>query len=136
MQERPDLEEIRSNLIVSSSQMKNDLLDIEDRILLRLNNSEGSTIDDIDFILTLEASKVKSEEIKLKMHSTETTKADIELIRSVYLPVANQARILYFCITDLQNIDFMYQYSLEWFVDKFIQSINDAEKNCKYFYSD
>lgn len=65
LQERPDLEEARSALIVSSAQMKRDLKDIEDRILHKLSVSEGSAVDDIDLILTLEASKVKSEEIKV-----------------------------------------------------------------------
>ena len=65
MQERPDLEESRSALIISSAEMKKDLKNIEDRILQKLSASEGSAVDDIDFILTLEASKVKSEEIKV-----------------------------------------------------------------------
>jgi len=63
MEERPDLEEARSAIFNSSAQMKNELKEIEDRILLRLSLSEGSPVDDIDLILTLEASKAKSEEI-------------------------------------------------------------------------
>ena len=65
LQERPDLEETRSALIISSAQMKRDLKQIEDRILYRLSVSEGSAVDDIDLIITLEASKAKSEEIKV-----------------------------------------------------------------------
>jgi dynein heavy chain len=65
MQERADLEETRSALVVSSAQMKHELKEIEDRILYRLSISEGSPVDDIDLILTLEASKVKSTEIKV-----------------------------------------------------------------------
>lgn len=68
MEERPDLEEMRSVLVVSSAQMKAELKEIEDRILLRLTMSEGSPVDDIDLIVTLEASKVKSEEIKVFLH--------------------------------------------------------------------
>lgn len=65
MQERPDLEEQRSHIVVSVAQMKHELKDIEDRILLKLSTSEGSPLDDLDFIITLEASKVKSEDIKV-----------------------------------------------------------------------
>jgi dynein heavy chain len=65
IQERPDLEEERNMLIVSTAEMKRELEDIENKILHRLTVSEGSVIDDIDLILTLEASKVKSEEIKV-----------------------------------------------------------------------
>ena len=66
MQERPELEETRSALVVASAQMKRELKEIEDRILYRLSLSEGSAVDDVDLILTLEASKVKSEEIKVR----------------------------------------------------------------------
>ncbi|XP_011707083.1 PREDICTED: dynein heavy chain 1, axonemal-like, partial [Wasmannia auropunctata] len=65
IQERPDLERERNALIVSSAEMKRDLEEIEDKILYRLTVSEGSIIDDIDLIHTLEASKAKSEEIKV-----------------------------------------------------------------------
>lgn len=66
IQERPDLEQERNALIVSSAKMKHDLAAIEDKILHRLTISEKSVVDDIDLILTLEASKIKSEEIKVE----------------------------------------------------------------------
>nr|CAD7266548.1 unnamed protein product [Timema shepardi] len=72
MEERPDLEEARGALIVSSAQMRHELKEIEDRILYRLSVSEGSPVDDIDLINTLEASKVKSEEIKLALNTPTT----------------------------------------------------------------
>ncbi|XP_043269180.1 dynein axonemal heavy chain 1-like [Venturia canescens] len=128
MQERSDLEETRSALIISNAEMKKDLKDIEDRILQRLSSSEGSAVDDVDLILTLEASKVKSEEIKVKVSSAETTQADIDATRSLYIPVANRAQILFFCLSDLQFVDTMYQYSLEWFINIFISSILGSEK--------
>ncbi|KAJ8667915.1 hypothetical protein QAD02_009578 [Eretmocerus hayati] len=129
MQERPDLEEIRSALIVSNAQMKRELKEIEDRILFRLSQSEGSAVDDIDLINTLEASRVKSEEIKIKVESAETTQVDIDAARSLYIPVAERAQILFFCCLDLQQIDPMYQYSLEWFITIFINSMNSTEKD-------
>lgn len=65
IQERPDLEQARNALIVANAEMRREIKEIEDRILYRLSVSEGSAVDDIDLILTLEASKVKSEEIKV-----------------------------------------------------------------------
>lgn len=65
MQERPDLEEQRSQIVVGIAQMNHELKEIQDRILLKLSTSEGSPLDDLDFIVTLEASKVKSDDIKV-----------------------------------------------------------------------
>lgn len=129
MEERPDLEATRSELIVSCAQMKNDLKNIENRILDRLTTSVGSAIDDIDLINTLEASKFKSQEIKLKVDISEKTQIDIDNTRMYYLPVANRAQLLFFSINDLRFIDFMYQYSLEWFINIFITSISKTEKS-------
>jgi dynein heavy chain len=67
MQERPDLEDQRSQLIVGSTQMKQELKEIEDRILYKLSSMEGSPLDDLDFIITLEASKIKSDDIKVRL---------------------------------------------------------------------
>lgn len=67
IQERPDLEQARNVLIESNAEMRRELQQIEDRILYRLSVSEGSAVDDMDLILTLEASKVKSEQIKVRL---------------------------------------------------------------------
>ena len=64
-EERPDLEEAKNQLIISNAKMKQELKEIEDRILLRLSSSEGSPVDDIDLINTLDASKIKSMEIQV-----------------------------------------------------------------------
>ena len=64
-EERPDLEEAKNQLIISNARMKQELKEIEDKILARLSASEGSPVDDVDLINTLEASKIKSEEIKV-----------------------------------------------------------------------
>jgi len=65
-EERPDLEEAKNALIVSNAKMKKELKEIEDKILFRLSNSEGNPVDDVDLIKVLEASKIKSAEIKVR----------------------------------------------------------------------
>jgi len=51
--------------LISNAKMKQELKEIEDRILMRLSSSEGSPVDDIDLINTLDASKIKSMEIQV-----------------------------------------------------------------------
>ena len=126
-EERPDLEEAKNQLIVSNSIMKNELKELEDTILLRLSKSENP-VDDIELINALEASKIKSTEIKAKVLISEQTEKDIDTIRSEYVPVAVNTQILFFCVSDLANIDPMYQYSLEWFTKIFLNTIQHATK--------
>ena len=54
--------------------MRQELKEIEDKILHKLSASEGSPVDDTDLIQTLEQSKAKSMEIKV------TTKRSINHI--------------------------------------------------------
>lgn len=57
--ERPDLEILRSELIVRINTDKASLLEIEDKILRLLYASTGNILDDEELIETLNESKVR-----------------------------------------------------------------------------
>uniref|UniRef100_A0A8B9RJH5 Dynein, axonemal, heavy chain 1 n=1 Tax=Astyanax mexicanus TaxID=7994 RepID=A0A8B9RJH5_ASTMX len=127
-EERPDLEEAKNQLIVSGVQMKQELKEIEDQILLRLSSSEGNPVDDEELIRVLGASKLKAGEIQAKVKVAEETEQDIDATRLEYVPVAVRTQILFFCVSDLSNVDPMYQYSLEWFLGIFLAGIAKSER--------
>ncbi|KAI9349443.1 dynein heavy chain and region D6 of dynein motor-domain-containing protein [Zopfochytrium polystomum] len=127
--ERPDLEEAKSQLTISNAQMKKELKDIEDKILYLLSSVQGSPVDDERLIETLAASKETSEEIQSKVAIAEQTEKDIDITRNKYVPVAVRTRILFFCITELASTDPMYQYSLGWFMNLFVSAISHSEKS-------
>ncbi|KFO25210.1 Dynein heavy chain 1, axonemal [Fukomys damarensis] len=127
-EERPDLEEAKNQLIISNAKMRQELKDIEDQILYRLSSSEGNPVDDMELIKVLEASKMKAAEIQAKVKIAEQTEKDIDLTRMEYIPVAVRTQILFFCVSDLANVDPMYQYSLEWFLSIFLSGIANSER--------
>ncbi|EMP33877.1 Dynein heavy chain 1, axonemal [Chelonia mydas] len=127
-EERPDLEEAKNQLIVSNAKMRQELKEIEDQILYRLSSSEGNPVDDLELIKVLEASKLKAGEIQAKVKIAEQTEKDIDITRLEYVPVAVRTQILYFCVSDLSNVDPMYQYSLEWFLNIFLSGITNSER--------
>ncbi|KAJ6667676.1 hypothetical protein lerEdw1_015997 [Lerista edwardsae] len=131
-EERPDLEEAKNQLIVSNAKMRQELKEIEDQILYRLSSSEGNPVDDLELIKVLEASKLKAGEIQVggqlaKVKIAEQTEKDIDITRLEYVPVAVRTQILFFCVSDLSNVDPMYQYSLEWFLNIFLTGIANSE---------
>lgn len=128
-QERPDLEEAKNELIVNNAKMKAELKSLENLILKLLSECEGSPVDDIDLIEALDASKIKSDEINLKVVDAEKTEKEIDVIRMKYVPVAVRSQLLFFCVTSLARVDPMYQYSLEWFRSIFLQSLEKSEPN-------
>uniref|UniRef100_A0A8C1R3A1 Dynein, axonemal, heavy chain 1 n=1 Tax=Cyprinus carpio TaxID=7962 RepID=A0A8C1R3A1_CYPCA len=121
-EERPDLEKVKNQLIVSNAQMKQELKEIEDQILFRLSSSEGNPVDDEELIRVLGASK------KGLRRAKSATERDIDATRLEYVPVAVRAQILFFCVSDLSNVDPMYQYSLEWFLGIFMSGIANSKK--------
>ncbi|TRY59872.1 hypothetical protein DNTS_035283 [Danionella cerebrum] len=127
-EERPNLEGAKNQLIVSNAQMKQELKEIEDQILFRLSSSEGNPVDDEELIKVLGASKIKAEEIQAKVTAAEATEKDIDATRLEYVPVAVRAQILFFCVSDLSNVDPMYQYSLEWFLGIFMGGIANSKR--------
>lgn len=42
--------------------------------------------------------------------------------------MAVRTQILFFCVSDLANVDPMYQYSLEWFLNIFLSGIANSER--------
>lgn len=55
----------------------------------------------------------------------EKTEIKIAESREGYRAIAKHSSILFFTIADLTNIDPMYQYSLSWFVNLYINSIQE-----------
>jgi len=83
-----------------------------------LQNSDD-ILGDASGIAILENAKVVSDDISKKQEFAEKTEKEIDEARTGYKPVANRSSGLFFCITDLANIDPMYQYSLDFFKNLF-----------------
>ncbi|XP_070695267.1 dynein axonemal heavy chain 12 [Pempheris klunzingeri] len=126
--ERPELEEERNALILQSAANKRQLKEIEDKILETLQSSEGNILEDESAIQILDSAKIMSNEITKKQQIAEKTEIKIAESREGYRATARHSSILFFSIADLTNIDPMYQYSLSWFVNLYINSIKDSVK--------
>uniref|UniRef100_A0A8V0Y274 Dynein axonemal heavy chain 7 n=1 Tax=Gallus gallus TaxID=9031 RepID=A0A8V0Y274_CHICK len=127
--ERPDLEGEKQALILQGAANKRQLKEIEDKILEVLSASEGNILEDETAIKILSSSKVLANEISEKQAVAEETEKKIDATRMGYRPISVHSSILFFSITDLANIEPMYQYSLMWFINLFIMSIDNSEKS-------
>ncbi|XP_070789387.1 dynein axonemal heavy chain 7 [Pituophis catenifer annectens] len=127
--ERPDLEEEKQALILQGAENKKQLQEIEDKILEVLSSSEGNILEDETAIKILSSSKALANEISEKQAIAEETEKKIDATRMGYRPIAIHSSILFFSIADLANIEPMYQYSLTWFINLFIMSIDNSEKS-------
>ncbi|KAI8893820.1 dynein heavy chain and region D6 of dynein motor-domain-containing protein [Globomyces pollinis-pini] len=127
--ERPELEEEKNKLVITSANNKKQLKEIEDKILAILSNSQGNLLEDESAISALTSSKVVSDDIAQKQTIAEETEKQIDITRQGYRPIATHSSIMFFVIAEMANIEPMYQYSLSWFINLFLQSIADSEKS-------
>ncbi|XP_066541990.1 dynein axonemal heavy chain 7 isoform X2 [Hoplias malabaricus] len=127
--ERPDLEEEKQALILQGAENKRQLQEIEDKILEVLSSSKGNILEDETAVQILSSSKVLANEISEKQAVAEVTEQKIDETRMGYTPIAVHSAILFFSIADLANIEPMYQYSLSWFINLFILSIDNSDKS-------
>jgi len=105
------------------------LKEIEDKILEVLSASEGNILEDESAVQILSSSKVLANEISEKQAIAEVTEQKIDQTRLGYTAIAIHSAILFFSIADLANIEPMYQYSLTWFINLFIMSIDNSTKS-------
>lgn len=127
--ERPDLQEKREYLIVQNALNKKALKEMEDNILRILSESGIGILEDEEAIQILDSTKILSIDIERKQATAAKTTLQIEKSRQNYEPIAKYSATLYYTITDLSNINIMYQYSLSWFINLFIISIDMASKS-------
>ncbi|XP_022244308.1 dynein heavy chain 7, axonemal-like [Limulus polyphemus] len=128
-QERPDLEEERQALILQTAANTKELKELEDKILHTLSSSEGNILEDETAIHVLDSSKLLADEVSRKQKIAEETEKKIETSRLEYRLIAKHSSTLFFSTTDLPNVDPMYQYSLTWFVNLFMNSIENSNKS-------
>ncbi|XP_021567967.1 dynein heavy chain 3, axonemal [Carlito syrichta] len=127
--EKPELEEKKNQLIVESAKNKKQLKEIEDKILEVLSMSKGNILEDETAIKVLSSSKLLSEEISEKQEIASVTEMQIDQTRMGYKPVAVHSATIFFCISDLANIEPMYQYSLTWFINLYVHSLAHSKKS-------
>ena len=127
--ERLDLEQQKDELVLNIASGKAKLVELEDRILFLLANAKGSLLDDVSLIDTLNSSKITSTEVNEQLLIAETTEKEIDEAREGYRTAAIRAAILFFVLNDIEDIDPMYQFSLDAYNSLYNLSISKSLKS-------
>lgn len=114
--ERPDLAQMKIELITQQNDFKIKLKELEDEILYKLVNVKGDILDDIDLIVNLENSKKISVEVTQKVEIAKATEIKINVASESYRPAATRGALIYFLLTDLAKIHSFYKYSLDAYI--------------------
>ncbi|XP_059731658.1 dynein axonemal heavy chain 14 isoform X2 [Bos taurus] len=126
--EVPHLENQRFQLLESISLDAKTLEELEQKTLNLLENAQGFVLDDEEIVDILRKSKMTSNEISKRIKATRKAESEIEETRKLYLPIATRGALLYFLVSNLAQIDYMYQFSLDWFRQIFVSSVVSKSK--------
>uniref|UniRef100_G3PRS5 Dynein axonemal heavy chain 11 n=1 Tax=Gasterosteus aculeatus TaxID=69293 RepID=G3PRS5_GASAC len=126
-QERPDLEDFKSELTKQQNMFKIELKLLEDELLSRLSAAESNFLGDNVLVEKLETTKHTAAEIEMKVVEAKVNEVKINEARELYRPVAVRASLLYFIMNDLNKINPMYQFSLKAFNIVFHKAVEMAE---------
>ncbi|KAK9886617.1 hypothetical protein WA026_017539 [Henosepilachna vigintioctopunctata] len=126
--ERPDLEELKSNLTKQQNLFKITLKRCEDNLLYKLSSATGNILGDVELVENLETTKKTAKDIQAKSNEAKITSVKIDEAREQYRACAARAALLYFVLNDLSRINAMYQFSLKAFTVVFRNAIQKAPK--------
>ncbi|XP_030020118.2 dynein heavy chain, cytoplasmic isoform X1 [Manduca sexta] len=117
--ERPDIDTKRSDLLKLQGEFHLRLRQLEKSLLQALNDAKGKILDDDSVIATLETLKKEADDIGQKVEETDKVIAEIETVSQQYLPLSQACSSIYFTMDSLNQVHFLYQYSLKMFLDIF-----------------
>jgi len=126
--EFPELQAQKDEIVQSNAKNAKITYELENKILHTLSAAEEvmDLLNNDDLIDILADSKKISAEIEEQKKISDIAEKQIDETRENFRVVAFRASLLFFCITDLDNIDPMYQYSLQWFQRLFSAGVKNS----------
>lgn len=128
LSERRDVEEKKQALTLEAASNQAGLKNTEDRILAILS-AEGNILESEEAINELDNAKEQSDRIAKRQEEIDVMERISDRTRNQFIPVAHLGAVLFFCVTELANIDPMYQNSLQSYIAIFQEGLASSEKS-------
>jgi dynein heavy chain, axonemal len=113
--EQPELQQQKDQVVVALAKDRQQLADLQSKILALLQSTQGNILDDDEVVSTLDSSRITSSRIKQSVQISEAAERDIDTARGNYLAVPNRGSLLFFEMMRLPQLSPMYHFSLVFF---------------------
>ncbi|VDO77217.1 unnamed protein product [Schistosoma curassoni] len=117
--ERPDVDAKRSDLLKMQGEFQLKLRHLEKDLLQSLNEAKGNLLDDDKIITHLETLKQEAGEVAKKVEETDVIMKEVESVSQQYVALAQSCSSIYFTLQAMNQVHFLYQYSLQFLLDIF-----------------
>jgi dynein heavy chain 1, cytosolic len=130
--ERPDVDRRRIELQRLQSEQSAKLRELEELLLNKISAVQGAILDDDSLVNTLETIKAEAGDLNREALSTAHVMDEIRAVSATYEPLASAMALVYFTLEKLSDINFLYQFGLQFFLrvlDKMlsVHSTNSSE---------
>ncbi|CAP31232.1 Protein CBR-DHC-1 [Caenorhabditis briggsae] len=125
--ERPDVDKKRNDLLKLQGEFAVRLRHLEKALLAALNESKGKILDDNSVIETLERLKNEAAEVAQKSAETDKVMAEVDAVSAQYQRLATACSHVYHTLQQLNEIHFLYHYSLDFLVEIFTYVLKTPE---------
>ena len=125
--EKPDLEQRKTELLKAEEDLKVQLSSLEESLLEELASAEGNILENKALLHSLNETKAKSLTIATSLAESQELQASLDKERDSYLPLAQFGSMLYFVISDLTKLNNMYSFSLSSFLRLFQRALQSKQ---------
>ncbi len=126
--QKSELEESSIRMRKEALQYIKILKSLEEEILDSLSHDIDTILSNAKLVETLQTSKRTSRQIGENLQKVNKSQAILLKSRGIYTPAAYRAAILYFLVSDLSKIEYMYQFSLKWYIDIFTEEVKNTKR--------
>eukprot|EP00919_Chromeraceae_sp_WS-2016_P001806 GHVR01004377.1.p1 GENE.GHVR01004377.1~~GHVR01004377.1.p1 ORF type:complete len:4168 (-),score=965.61 GHVR01004377.1:131-12634(-) len=122
--ERPDVDKKRADMLKLQGEFRVRVRELEESLLQALSNVKGNILDDENVITTLETLKQQAAQVAQESARTDQVMEEIERTSDTYTSLSQAASRMFFALEQMGNVCFLYQYSLQFFLDIFTAALN------------
>lgn len=127
--EKPEYKAIQDEINMLNNSYKSEYKNLNEKILNTLTKSQTDLLEDENAIKILDESKQLLNIIEEKRKTVKEREQIIEWFKENYINYVNYVTSIYDCIYNLQNINCMYQFSLDWYKTLYLTSILNSKKS-------
>lgn len=124
--EKPELESKKTDLLRTEEDFKIQLAKLEDTLLEELASAKGNILENKELLESLNKTKESSATIETSLQESLVLTEKLDKEREVYLPLAETGSKLYFVISCLDNVNSMYKFSLNCYLNLFQRALAKA----------
>jgi dynein heavy chain 1, cytosolic len=123
--EQPSVSKKRMDVMEDQGKNRVKLRNLERALLNALSESQGNILDDDKVMTTLETIKRDAADINQQVEQTDKIMEEIRIVSESYRSIALASSHIYFTLEQLSQVHFLYQFSLNFFLDIFYVVLNN-----------